>query len=84
MTQTKPRWFTPTAAAVLIRTDAEQESIAARAMALRIDHANLHCWREGSVPDALRSEYPRGYGPGQLLRGPERALVAAFVDAAAT
>jgi hypothetical protein len=50
-----------------------------------LDCVNLSRMKAGLPvhPEARRSDYPIGYGPGQTLpAGPDRPAVAAYVDAA--
>lgn len=79
---TPPAWFTPLPHPIVMRTAAEIESADARSLALRMDHMNAAMLRAGLPPAALRSEYPIGYGPGQLMHGSNRAALAAYVDGA--
>jgi hypothetical protein len=53
-----------------------------RSLALRLDLCNQWTMHQNLPPDTGRSSYPLGYGPGQMLKGPDRAAVAAYVDAA--
>jgi len=67
-----------------VRTAAEKkaakEATQARLLALAMDYCNKNSMHKGIEPEALRAEYPDGYDPGQLLTGPDRAKVAAYVD----
>lgn len=53
-----------------------------RYAAERMDENNEIRLHDGRPPRHLRESYPDGWGPGQTLRGPIRAQLAAFVDAA--
>lgn len=58
------------------------ESEHARYKADSMDRYNERRFHAGLPPRYLRASYPGGYGPGQMLAGPIRAQLAAYVDAA--